>query len=107
MTPPTADQQLAFLTKLQRLLAEGSFVATYKHALLLSLADLSVELGDDTWAPLVLPISAIGERIVIYYWRQALPYASIDGPAAVLKQNTGRQATILRLIGDARNKSGG
>ena len=44
MTPPTADEQVAFLANLQRLLAEGSFVATYKHALLLALADLSVEM---------------------------------------------------------------
>src|SRR5689334_22898335 len=104
---PTADQQVAFLANLQRLLAEGSFVATYKHALLLALADLSVELGDDSGAPLALPIDVISERIVIYYWRQALPYPCIGGPASVLKQNTGRQAAILRLIGDVRSKSGG
>ena len=37
---PTADEQIRFLIKLQRLLHEGLFVASYKFALLLSLADL-------------------------------------------------------------------
>jgi hypothetical protein len=35
--------QLEFLTKLQRILNEGLFVASYKYALLLALAELSVE----------------------------------------------------------------
>ncbi len=104
---PTADRQLAFMANLQRLLAEGSSSSTYKHAMLLALADLSVELGDDSGAPLALPISVIAERIVIYYWRQVLPYPCIDSAASVLKQNTGRQAAILRLIGDVRSKCGG
>ena len=47
MRPPTSDEQIAFLVKLQRLLDEGAFVAWYKFALLLALADLSIEHGDD------------------------------------------------------------
>ena len=43
MSEPTAEQQLKFLTNLQRLLAEGQFVATYKYALLLALADIAIE----------------------------------------------------------------
>jgi hypothetical protein len=35
--PPTADEQIGFLVKLQRLLDEGSFVASYKFALLATL----------------------------------------------------------------------
>jgi len=34
--------------QVQRLLDEGLFVATYKFALLLDLADLSIEQGDDS-----------------------------------------------------------
>lgn len=48
MSPPTADQQIKFLTNIQRLLAEGQFVATYKYALLLALADIAIESGDDS-----------------------------------------------------------
>ncbi len=43
--PPSAEAQLAFLAKLQRLFAEGDFTATYNFALLIALADLAV--GDD------------------------------------------------------------
>ena len=40
---PSAEQQLNFLQHLQRLFDEGEFVATYKYALLMALAELSVE----------------------------------------------------------------
>ena len=107
MTPPSSEYQVAFLGNIQRLLAEGSFVATYKHALLLALADLAVERGDDTGAVLVLPVSAIAEKMLVYYWRQALPYPSIGDSNGILMQNTGRQAAIVRLVTIARTKSGG
>jgi hypothetical protein len=42
-TPPGPITELEFLTKLQRILNEGLFVASYKYALLLALAELSVE----------------------------------------------------------------
>ena len=54
MRPPTPDEQIQFLANLQRLLDEGQFVASYKFALLLWLADLSVEKRDDTGSPLTL-----------------------------------------------------
>jgi len=44
---PEPEEQVQFLFKLQRLLSEGTFTATYKYALLLSLADLAVERGND------------------------------------------------------------
>lgn len=69
MTAPTPEEQVAFLANLQRILGEGSFVATYKHALLLALADLSVELGNDSGAALVIPLTAIAEKFIAYYWR--------------------------------------
>ena len=59
MTPPLADEQVKFLANIQRLLAEGSFVTTYKHALLLALADLSVEIGNDTGTALAVPLFKI------------------------------------------------
>jgi hypothetical protein len=103
VTAPTPEQQVEFLAKLQRLLIEGGFVATYKHALLLALADLSVEMGDDSGAPLVLPVSAIAEKFTAYYWRQARPY----GGGVILKQNTGKQAAVVRLVADAHARAGG
>lgn len=48
--PPTPEQQLAFLTNLERLLSEGSFVATYKYALLIALTEIAVERADDSGA---------------------------------------------------------
>jgi hypothetical protein len=99
--PPTSDEQIRFLVNLQRLLDEGSFVASYKFALLIALADLSIERGDDSGAPLSLTTAEIAEQFITYYWRQAVPYPS-PTEARVLQQNTGQQAKIVSLVRDVR-----
>src|SRR5215469_7697642 len=100
VTGPTSDEQIRFLVNLQRLLDEGLFVASYKFALLLSLADLSVERGDDSGKALPLTTEAIAEKFVHYYWRQAMPYPAAKA-AAILRQNTGQQAAILNIVRQA------
>ncbi len=89
------------MVNIQRLLDEGLFTASYKFALLLALADLSIENGDDSGAPLELPTEGIAEKFVQYYWRQAMPYAG-SGETAILQQNTDRQAAIVNLVREAR-----
>ena len=42
---PTPEEQVQFLRNIQRLLAEGLFVASYKFALVYALADLAVLKG--------------------------------------------------------------
>lgn len=98
--PPSAQQQLAFLTKLQRLFTEGDFTATYKFALLIALADLAVELGADDGAELLLTTRQIADRFVQQYWRHSLPYsaAHVHATPGVLAQNLGAQAAVLTAI---------
>jgi hypothetical protein len=103
--PPTSDEQIQFIVNVQRLLDEGLFTASYKFALLLALADLSVEHGDDSGALLELATDAIAEKFVLYYWRQAMPYPTAR-EAAILQQNTDRQAAIVNLVRDARKAYG-
>jgi hypothetical protein len=103
--PPTSDEQIRFLANVQRLLDEGSFVASYKFALLVALADLSVEHGDDFGGPLTLSTEDIAAKFIDYYWRQTVPYPS-PHDARVLQQNTGKQAAILNLIRAARATHG-
>jgi hypothetical protein len=95
--------ELEFLRKLQRLLAEGDFVATYKFALLNALADLSLEREPAHDGSLRVPVSAIAEKFIEYYWRQARPYRPLDGTGFVLHQNTGRQATVISAIAAAQS----
>jgi hypothetical protein len=98
---PTSDEQIRFLVQIQRLLDEGLFVATYKFALLQSLADIAIEQGDDSEALLAVSADAIAEKFIRYYWRQAMPCpAAVD--TRVLQQNAGRQAAILNLVRRAR-----
>ena len=101
---PTSDQQIAFLTNLQRLLSEGAFVATYKYALLMALADLSVELGQDDDSTLTLTTQQIAEKFAQYYWRQSAPYLPKESSNRILQQNTGRQAGIISIVHTVHNQ---
>jgi hypothetical protein len=71
---PTPEEQVLFLRNIQRLLAEGLFVATYKFALVHALADLAVLKGDDSGAPLEIKTKEIAAKFVELYWRQSGPF---------------------------------
>lgn len=105
LPPPGPEAQLRFLRDLQRILDEGSFVATYKFALIHALADLAVERGDDSGATLTLPTRDIAERFIHLYWRQVAPFPGA-AQAALLSQNTGRQAAIVNRVAEARARYG-
>lgn len=95
---PSSDQQLQFLVQLQRLFSEGDFTATYKFALLMALADLSVERPaiDD----LRVSYLEIADRFIDLYWQQSVPFAVRPGEQApgVLVQNHGAQAAVVSAI---------
>jgi hypothetical protein len=105
MPIPEPEDQVQFLFKVQRLLSEGSFVASYKYALLLSLADLAVERGDDASEDLSLDTLDLAEKFVDLYWRQVLPWMPArSGAPQRLHQNTGREAAILRRLAEAHER---
>ena len=96
------ERQVRFLLKIQNLLTEGRFTASYKFALLLALCDLSVELSDGPTGELHVPLIRIAEKFVTYYWRHVLPYvAAHESPSVVLRQNTSGQAEIIGLVQQA------
>lgn len=109
MSLPTAEQQIEFLQHIQRLFDEGEFQATYKFALLLTLAELAVERGDDSGAELSLPMPLVAEKFAEFYWRQVVPYQSgLTGTNPnVLSQNLGVQAAVVNHLADIHRKSGG
>src|SRR5688572_25388391 len=92
MSPPIG--QLEFLTKVQRILNEGLFVASYKYALLLALAELSVEKPIVEDGTLRIELDELAERFITLYWRQVAPF----GTAAMLVQNAGKQASVVTKI---------
>jgi 5-methylcytosine-specific restriction endonuclease McrA len=102
--PPSPDAQLAFLTKLQRLFAEGDFTATYKFALLISLADLAIEYGRDDGDALRLATSSLAAKFIELYWQQTAPYSNGRPGLApgVLAQNKGPQAAVINAIVEFR-----
>ena len=101
MTPaPSAESQLAFLSKLQRLFNEGDFTATYKYALLIAIADLAVELGKDDGEPLRLSHRQLARQFIELYWQQSAPYSAGTPQAehGLLAQNKGIQAAVISAL---------
>ncbi|MFC4789037.1 MULTISPECIES: HNH endonuclease [Giesbergeria] len=84
--------------------AEGDFTATYKFALLTSLADLALQRGHDDGRELVLSIRDIADRFVELYWRHATPYGTDrpDTQPDTLVQNMGAQAAVISAIVEFR-----
>ena len=95
MTPVEPQQQLQFLSDIQRLLSEGQFTATYKYALLLAIADICVEDGEDDGAPFVIHTNKVAEKFIAYYWPHVRPYEGV-----VLRQNTGNTAAVISALSE-------
>lgn len=100
---PSPEEQVQFLRNLQRLLGEGLFVASYKFALIRSLADVAVLKGAESGAPLEIDTKEIAFRFVELYWRQCRPF-HVGGTQTgfLLRQNTGKQAAIVAQIADSQ-----
>jgi hypothetical protein len=105
-TRPTAADQIRFIANIERILSDGSFVATYKYALLVALVDLAIERGDDTMRELPLPILDIADKFAELYWRQAAPYDpdGASGVGLILHQNQGRQASAISRLARLRRE---
>jgi hypothetical protein len=103
---PSPADQIRFIANVERILAEGSFVATYKYALLVALVELAIERGDDSNRELELPIHDIADKFAELYWRQAAPYEAdgVSGSGLVLHQNQGRQASAISQLARLRNE---
>jgi hypothetical protein len=102
---PSPEDQIRFIANIERILSEGSFVATYKYALLVALVELAIERGDDSNRELSLPIHDIADKFAELYWRQAAPYEAggVSGPGLVLHQNQGKQASAISRLARLRN----
>ncbi|MEZ5185461.1 MAG: HNH endonuclease domain-containing protein [Candidatus Nanopelagicales bacterium] len=101
--PPGPEFQLEFIEKFQRLLESGSFVATYKYALLVALCNVAAEHGFDDDREQRIPVQFLGQQFLHLYWTHVRAYPGLNHP---LRQNTGRQAAILATVSEARSLSG-
>lgn len=105
--PLSAERQVDFLLGIHRVLQEGGFSATYKYALLLSIADISVEKGDDRGGRLRITTRELALKFIDYYWRQAQPYRPGPGEEGmVLLQNKGKQARVVTVLAKTRGVAG-
>src|SRR5690606_15921262 len=104
MQIPSAEEQVRFLTNIQRLLTDGDFVATYKYALLKALSDIALERkGIESGAPLSISTTEIAEKFIAYYWHHAVPY---QGQLLHQNSNRNKPAFVVTKISEARAEWG-
>ena len=104
---PSAEDQLYFLHKVQRLLDEGVFTSTYKYALLISLIDLAVEKDGNSVLPIEINSQEIAEKFILLYWHQVIPYTTPTTTGSVIFQNKNRQAAIINKVKESYLYSSG
>jgi 5-methylcytosine-specific restriction endonuclease McrA len=93
---------VAFAERVLALLDQGSFVATYKYAVLLALMDLCLEKTNRHGnAPDSVTTRELAEKVVELYWPQTAEFRG-----QTLRQNSGRQARILTDIARFRASLG-
>ena len=104
MTRPVdrASGGMALAEQLLTVLAEGSFTATYKYAVLLALVDLCVEQSTRTGdAPTSVTTRQLAEKVLELYWPQVRAFDQ-----RTLRQNSGKQARIVTMIFRFQNQLG-
>lgn len=96
---PTAQEQLDFLAKIERILSHGQFTTTYKFALLLALTNIAVEKGDDSGDPLAVDLDEVARQYLALYWNMARPYPRVN---SILKQSTNeaKPSKMITLLKD-------
>lgn len=110
------EEQLKFLKNIQKILYMGAFTSTYKFALLISLARLSIEQGEIGREGITIKFMDIAEKLVELYWQQTTPYKFIQIENEVKNESsnvpfilyhlkeTNKQAMIVRLITEIRSR---
>lgn len=98
------EDALRFAEQLLTLLDEGSFVSTYKFAVLLALMDLCFEhTNKHGEPPAMVTTPQLAAKVVELFWAQSRGFEG----GARLQQNAGRKpAKVLRLIDEFRVASG-
>jgi 5-methylcytosine-specific restriction endonuclease McrA len=87
---------LGFGERCLALLQEGSFSASYKYAVLISLMDLCLERsGEDGELPEEVPTSELARKVVELYWPQC---GQFGDTGQILRQNNSGQAEIITAL---------
>ena len=103
----SAEQQLAFLRRISRILDEGKFTSTYKFAMLMALTNIAVTQGDDSGKSLEVDLDDVAREFVKLYWGMAKPYPSLGDEMLLQNREKKKPAKVITLVAAHSAKSHG
>ena len=101
----TADFQLNFLRRIQWLLESSSYTSTYKFALLMATANLSIESGVNGDRECSISYQQLAEQFIQLYWTQALPFSDQSSDSVLRQSSTTGQASVINSILSLQNNT--
>lgn len=104
-SPPPANFQIDFLRNIQWLLESSSYNSTYKFALIIALANLSIESGIGDQRSLTINYEQVAEQLLNLYWRQALPYSAGEEDSILSQTLNNGQIKVINSILKLQSKS--
>lgn len=91
--------QLEFLQRVSRILEQGRFTATYKFALLIALANLSITRGTDRHEAVTIPLDDIAREFMDLHWGMSRPFPGASGQVLRFTTRSGGQASVITDVG--------
>lgn len=93
------NDAISFAERVLTLLDQGSFVSTYKYAVLLGIMDVVMErTGKSGMPPNVITTRQLAEKVIEIYWPHTNNFPITKSDIDILRQSTGGQAEIVSLI---------
>lgn len=103
MTNDDRVDPVVFAERTLALLDTGSFTMSYKYAVLLGLVDCCLEqLSETGQPPATVRASAVADKVLELYWRQATPFPRGNVPRVLSQRPERRKLDLVARIAEFR-----
>jgi 5-methylcytosine-specific restriction endonuclease McrA len=97
------NDAISFAERVLTLLDQGSYVSTYKYAVLLGIMDVVMErAGKSGMPPQTITTTQLANKVIEIYWPHTNSFYANKSDIEILRQSTGGQAEIISLISHFR-----
>ena len=97
------NDAISFAERVLTLLDQGSFVSTYKYAVLLGMMDVVMQRSSKQgMPPQSITTAQLAEKVIELYWPHTNHFHAPQFAGDILRQSTGKPAEIISLVSKFR-----